>query len=358
MIRRLFLLSLIVFPLLASATTVRDLYSFRLIVENQGEAQRERAIEQAFAALLVRVSGNRGAPASEAGQALLKQASHYVRQFRYSLLPTPGFPSDDSQGPYTPLQQIHIVFDEASVNQALWQHGLPVWGKNRPATLVWLAVQEGGRRWLASPEDDLELLAPMQARAGQRGLPVMFPLLDLEDQLNISVNEVWGNFAESIRAASARYQPEAMLVGRLLRLPNGHWLGRWSLYFEGDAIMSWELEEATVAPIVEAGIDQVADELASRYAQLAGGPDEGQFLLRVAGVDNLHDFVRVERYLRSLAPVEAVQVAVVEPNQVSFRLDLRGSRAGLEKAIALSPVLIPLPDNAFAEHLLSYRLQP
>jgi len=80
--------------------------------------------------------------------------------------------------------------------------------------------------------------------------------------------------------------------------------------------------------------------------------------LRVAGVRALADFVRAERYLRSLAPVEQVQVAVVEPGQVTFRLRLRGSRGGLEKAIALSPVLEPLPDNAFAEHRLSYRLQP
>ncbi len=356
--KRLFFLFLCLFPLVAGATTVRDLYDFRLIVADQGEAERERAVRRAFADLLVRVSGDRQAPAGEAGQALLGEASRYLRQFRYSSLAMPGFPATDSQGPYTPLQQIHLVFDEEGVNRALWRQGLPVWGKNRPATLVWLAVQEGGRRWLAGSEAGEDLLAPLRQRAAWRGLPVVFPLLDLQDQIALDVNEVWGNFAESIRAASRRYRPEAILVGRLLHLPDGEWLGRWSLYFEGDEVLNWEQRGDQAAPIVVAGIDQVADELASRYAQVAGEHDAGEFLLRVAGVRALADFVRAERYLRSLAPVEQVQVAVVEPGQVTFRLRLRGSRGGLEKAIALSPVLEPLPDNAFAEHRLSYRLQP
>src|SRR5690606_25504380 len=121
-----------------------------------------------------------------------------------------------------------VEFNAARVSQALAQRNRPVWGPERPLTLLWVAFDDGfGERVLLGANDAgvaagsplAELLqttrAELAAAADERGLPIALPLLDLEDLQALTFTDVWGGFEEPIRAASARYGADSILIGRV-----------------------------------------------------------------------------------------------------------------------------------------------
>ena len=108
---------------------------------------------------------------------------------------------------------------------------MPVWGPERPLTLLWVAVDDGvGGRALLGANETTELGAPttpqmtallttvreeIVAAADERGLPIAWPLLDLEDLNAVTFTDVWGGFEDRIVAASTRYRADAVLIGRV-----------------------------------------------------------------------------------------------------------------------------------------------
>ena len=53
------------------------------------------------------------------------------------------------------------------------------------------------------------------AAADERGLPIAWPLLDLQDLNAVTCTDVWGGFEDEIVAASARYRSDAVLIGKV-----------------------------------------------------------------------------------------------------------------------------------------------
>lgn len=341
-------------PLCASAVVVDGLYEVKVPVLGQNQSEREEAVRAAFSRLLVRITGTPEVLNREVTQTLLQKAAQFVQQYRYQLVPAAS-----GNGTETETQVLNVVFDAAATDQALWANGLPVWGRTRPATLVWLAVQESETRYLLDANNPSQILGVLQERAVDRGLPLVFPLLDLEDRFRVSVSDVWANFNEPIQEASKRYDTEAVLVGRVFQDIMGGWQARWTVY-EGKNVTAWSSQGEDLEAVVGEGVDGVANELASRYANI-GGREEGALSIAVADVATVDDYVRTTRYLESLTPVEAVQVVTIEPARITYRLQLRGSQEGLAQAInlgntlALDQIDIPEPGNGLT---LAYRLLP
>lgn len=321
------------------------LYEARLGVLSQAAQERQQAIRSAFAQVLVKITGNREIAASEAGAGLVENAGQYMRQYRYE--------RDEADG----SQRIKVVFDEKVVNEALWNLRLPVWGKTRPATLAWVAVQDFSGRYLLDPNEPQPILTLMNQQAEARAIPLLLPLMDLTDQVAVSVGDVWANFGENIRTASNRYQAEAILVGRLAMDAMGQWQGRWSLY-QGEEVTTWESRGESGEALAMAAIDSVADVLAGKYAHVAATTGDDSYELMVVDVENVRDYVRLSRYLASLSSVAKMEVARIEPESVTFRLKLRGDARALDQAIALGSVLARSSLISTDERHLNYRLRP
>lgn len=348
----------------AGAAEVQDLYDARVPVIAQGESERHAAIRSAFAEVLVKVTGDQRAPSLSPLAATLDDPMKFVQQFRYRTLEAPRPEEADAGREYT--QAIHVSFDPQAVNQLLQDAGVPVWGRTRPTTLLWVAVEDQGERYLVDADSGVELPKTILQAAERRGLPVLLPLLDLVDQRRIGFTDVWGNFEDAVLGASARYETGAVLVGRLYRTPAGGWSARWSLYHDGTGD-HWRSEGAQQLEVVAAGIGGTADLLGQRYAQLLSTKDARALDIVVTEIADLDDYARTADYLRQLDPVSDVQIASVEPTQVRFRVSVRGDRDGLVRTIRFGDTLVPTgPDPGSAApseqpsgvQALTYRLLP
>lgn len=234
-------------------------------------------------------------------------------------------------------QIVLFRFDHAAVDKVLRDHGLSVWGATRPSTLAWVAVQDEGQRYLLGADSLQPVRELLSHEAKRRGLALLLPLMDLQDQQALPFADVWGGFREPILQASARYRTESVLVGRMYRTTSGEWQAQWTLLESGQT-QSWAAAGALPAEVIDEGVSGAIEVLASRYAPVVG-EQAGLLPVTIIDVRTLRDYARVTRYLKSLQQVEHVQVSRVNADQVTFELDVEGGPEAIAQTIALGNVL-------------------
>ena len=324
----------------AAAEQVAKLYEGEVPVIGQNSEARATGIQQAFAQVLVKVSGDRGLLSNPQVDGLLRRASSYVQQYRYLSL------EDSPAGVAAPEADrlLWVSFDERAVNRLLRESGVPVWGTTRPSVLIWLGEEAGASRALISLEQQTLLKNTLNRVAGSRGLPVILPLMDIEDRNALPVSDLWGGFETDIRRASARYLPDVILVGRMSQL-GAEWRGEWDLYLP-DKITRWQTRAGSKIALAEEGLQQAADALALRFApqQVTEGSD--MLRIRIHGLTRLADYVLVRDYLQSLAMIEQLDLLAASPDQLDFLAKVQGGRELLERGIQLGAVLDPMEVQA------------
>ena len=342
------LASLVVLATPAQAVVVDRLYEATVPVADQSAAAQQQGLRDALAVVLVRASGRLDAANLDA------DAARLVQQFRFEQQTV----SDPVTG--EPRQQLNLWarFDAVAVQRALVERDVPIWGRERPAVLVWLAYDDGFERDLVAPESPHGILDALTTTARLRGLPIIPPLMDLQDRAALPFSDVWGGFDDTITAASQRYRSDAILVGRVFRVDADRWGARWILYSDG-VTSHRSTDEGALDAVVADGVHWVADGFADRFSIVPDAAADGRTRVIVAGIDGIPDYASVLAYLRSLSPVAGVAVERVERDQVVFALELRGTTEQLERAIALGSRLTRAPDDFEAlTGALRYTIRP
>lgn len=330
----------------ATAIELRDLYEAEVPVADQGTDARQQALRDGLAEVLVKITGFADVQQMPELSPLLDKAASYVQQYRYAA---------GAAG----TAVLQMAFDSRMVNQALRQNELPVWGVERPLLLAWLALEQGGTRQLVSAAEGAEWIGLEQA-AHRRGLPVRLPLLDLEDQAQITAADVWGGFHEIVQQASLRYRPQGILLGRLRQAGPGRWQGHWDLQV-GAEKQSWSNEGDSADEVLRAGAEHSADVLVARFVQAqrsaVGGQASRVLELQIDDVGTLAAYARLLNYLTALNGVSGVQVTAAKAQTLRCRLDLKAEPETVLRSINLGSTLVAAPESsAYAQH--AYRLLP
>ena len=146
---------------------------------------------------------------------------------------------------------------------------------------------------------------------------------------------------DGIRERAARYNPQAVLVGRLNRSPSGGWSSRWHLEVAGRP-SAWSDSSQQLDTLSQQGIDDTADLLASRFAVARGGGNANTVSISVSGVDSLNDYARLSAYLKGLTAVVDVQARRVAGAEIDYALQLNGSIDDLTRTVSIGTVLEPI----------------
>ena len=351
MIYGLFLV-VVVFPAVSFAARVSGLYEAEVQVYSQKRSERSLAMISALAEVLAKVSGKRDAALADGVAQAVQKPDRFLQQYRYRAL------SDEDRArelataePGADPQIVLFRFDKAAVDKLLKESGLPVWGSTRPATLVWLAVEDEGRQYMVGSESSEPLREQTLQEAHRRGLAVLLPLMDLEDQAALRFTDVWGGNRESIERASRRYSTESILVGRLYRPRGGEWQAQWTLLGER-FIQSWRGFGVLPLELLDSGMAGTLDVLASRYAPAGGQQQEGLLPVTITDVRTLNDYARVTKYLMSLQQVSHVQIRRIDADRITFDLDIQGGPESFMTTVSLGNVLAafkPLPGDSGKE---------
>lgn len=332
---------MLILPIKAiNADIVSHLYEAEVPVEGQGREERSYVAREALKEVLVRISGRNAARSIAEDEILVPRPTRFVQQFRYRKFKSdeviPAAP--DGVKPYK--QKLWLRFTEKTVSKLLREQGLPVWGKNRPATLVWLVVDDQKQRVLIGNSTQHISRTHIEQEAIKKGLPFRLPLLDLADQSKLQVTDVWGNFEDTILAASQRYQTEATLVGRIYLSFNKTWQTRWTLYSAGKR-QDWDVSNSiTLRDAVREGLSVTGETLSARFTQVNDSTLNDVVMLQIKNIADLKTYNRVIKYLKGLSIIKQVQVSQVNKNDVILKINSNSGRLGIAQAIGLGHILI------------------
>lgn len=343
----LFLITVAVSPK-AWAATVSDLYSAEVYVQSQSREERETGMRSALAAVLVKLTGMRQSTVSPDLNEAFENASRFAAQYRYRELAKTVTDGSTPPAPFV----LSVGFDKKALDRLLERLGIPLWGSTRPQVLVWLAVQEaGGRRYMVEPELYPQIRDAVIERGKDRGIPIAFPLFDLDDQRGVQLSDVWGNFPDNVLRASQRYRADAVLVGRVHQDDLGRWIGRWALY-QKDGVVNWDGTGQSLAAAVGGGVEHTADTLAQRFVYASGIDGQQRVLVALVDVTDLAQYGRAINYLSGLDVVKMVQVNTVTAQHVLLDVSVNGDTNTLRQVVGLSSVLreaVDTPPNTGAE---------
>lgn len=336
-----FLLALLTQPVYA--IKVAGLYQGNVPVENESASLRRPAIKQALINVLVKLTGDRNISKNTDIAPLINQAKGFVQQFRYRQVV-------DQENPAIQAYELWVQFDEAALNEGLRSYGLSIWGSERPSILVWLVHEENNVRRLVSFEESPQYLSMLDRAAANRGISLLFPLLDLEDSSRISASDIWGGFRGPILAASDRYQANVVMTGKLVQTLPNIWESYWTIYINGQ-VMNWSSQGELAEIVLQEGVDEMVDRIASQYTNTGSTLTE-EIELLVTDIDGLDEYARALSYLESVQSVQSVQVKSVSGDKVLFELINRGGMDVFDQSIVLGKTLEAVNNS----EILTYRL--
>jgi uncharacterized protein len=327
----LLLLLVVVSPL--NADVVKGLYTALVPVEDHSEKERNRALRQGLQDVLVKLTGTLDIKNQPAVRRLVSDASQYVVAFGYKNLP------QDNAG-----QGLEIRYSESDIDGFMRQQQLPVWPARRPALLVWVVTETPGEgQKLTAREESPEVYDELDALFSARGLPVRYPLLDLQDQLTLSVEDAWGLDVDPIARASERYNASGWLMVRAYQTATLDWKSAWMLSLQDEDYFN-EVDGVKLDETLAKIANQVVDRVAAKFTYVPSNK-AGQVAVRVSNISDFSDYSSLVALLRGLSMVSDVSVVSVDKTSVEFNLAIQGDVGPMLETLALSQK-VSMPDVA------------
>lgn len=371
---RFLVLCLCLFSLNASAVNVSDLYRVSVAVDNQGDASRKQGIQRAFQQLLIKVSGSQNVLTNPTLIEASENSERYMQGFSYQ------------QDGFDEQVYLQAWFSKALVVPLIKRAQAPIWGENRPLLLNWLAIEptenmEIGRFDVARlirdaqgeiNDDNLSktdsavessaivrgervLISGQNAKLqkrfdrafSERGLPVLWPMDDLEDQTSLPFNQLWWLSADSVRVASQRYQADAILAGKLNQTSTGVWQYE-GILLHGNEKRNILTDSDSPMGALTLATGEVGQYFSDQFAiksDLMNGRSGIRVLVKK--VSSFTDYSKVLAYFKSITGVRTVEVAQVDRDNLELYLSLEGSWDKVQRIISLDNKLSMLQEKEF-----------
>ena len=336
----------------AKAVEVSDLYLVKWPVAEQSKAARWKATLAGFKEVLIRKSGSQAILQSYEVQQAYSKVTSYLQSFEYSR-------QQDEGGEFPYL--ISLYFEPRLIDIIIRDSKMPLWGSNRPVTILWIAVEEDFKRHILKDQTDIEvslgsddteqvpesqsLIKSIKENAIRRGLPVISPLMDLEDELIVSISDIWGRFPSTILQASQRYSADSVILGRVKK-DGEQWSGEFS-YLNQDTQSNFEVFAERPQQVIGQMVDKLAELLCNKYCVVEEIGQKNEVLMNVSDINNFKEFKAAENYLNALSAIKRIDLVKIDQHNVVFKLTLLGQIESLVEGIGLSQQL-QIDENAQA----------
>ncbi|GLX85622.1 hypothetical protein tloyanaT_18740 [Thalassotalea loyana] len=328
------------------AVEVTELYTGKIEVQGQSRADRDTGLQQALEQVMLKVGGNNDFASNPQISTALKSPSRYVAQFYYDRVD----------------QQTLLVaeFDENKVNQLFYDAQLPILGNIRPLLTVWLVEEHGLARNIINHSSDNVLAQKVKAFSEQRAVPMVLPLMDLEDISRVQVSDIWGRFEEPVKVASERYLAEASVIIRIsdntlveagisesqnceLPCQQSLYALDWSIVEDYQQFGS-RIQGSNPELLVEEALTAISQHIHQQYALSMN--TQNIVTIEVANVDSMSTYVAVSQFLADFSAVSDVKLRYAQGSVRRFDVSLLGSRqafmASIELVDELKQIIDPL----------------
>ena len=237
--------------------------------------------------------------------------------------------------------RLNIVFQAEAIKALLQQAGAPFWQANRPGVLVWLVEKSGDQQRMINAEVAPVFYQALNQAAKARGVPLIQPLLDLEEASQISAADVWDLSTPVINRASKRYDNGAVLVGKFSQAYDKSWFGQWMLLYKGERHVE-HYRGSELGDYFTQGSDLVADRLALDYAVAVNQVQlNNNLTIKFSGIRKPADYLALSEYLRQVPALKAIQLSHIDGEHCYFSLEGSEDVDQVRALIELNKRLVP-----------------
>jgi hypothetical protein len=300
-----------------------QLYQVELPTQNEtGNFDQAALLKQAFETVLTRATGSSQFLVDPVITHALPEVDQYVKQFSYHQRSAIE-------------KTIKVIFNENRINALLKSAKQSIWKKDRPLVLVWLSGTD--REPLLIPE--------IEKVFNKRGIPFVFPLLDLTDTTTVSDQDLLGEKVEALETAAKRYSPDVILSGDIVQ-KNGIFEARWRFINARDQ-STWDNSGATLELVLNQAADTLTLKIKGQKVSVAAAATSESeptaihhVTLTIVGNLDVQQYNKILEHLRRLPGVSEVEVAQIMPDKTLFDLVTTQSKEMLSQSISDGQMLI------------------
>lgn len=151
--------------------------------------------------------------------ALLK-INNYVEKYSYLAK------ADEKVGQHLLLR---VVFNKWAMRHLLDNANQAIWSTHRPLTMILVSVPNGSQSETLSSESQDPTIRTIKQVTFLRGLPIIFPAMDLEDQTNVAQSTSTLLSNPQLETILQRYGVDSILAGAVVDA-NGQLQAEWQLF--------------------------------------------------------------------------------------------------------------------------------
>jgi hypothetical protein len=355
------------FALVTQASVVDGIYTSVLQVKSQQSIDRQAAFNEALARVLLKASGDHSLLERQDILSRFYPAEQYVLSFSYRENPAyadylkrrseskngsgsvavlaqssgnfaeASTQQDDNDQQPTPLPFLmEVNFSGKALEQAMLAHGVPIWGTVRPSLMMWVVLEEDGRRQLLGETAAHPLSEFFVREAGHFALPVLFPQADSSDLSVLTISDLWGLFPDAINRAKDRYRADGDLMVRVYKSLDKRWVANWQLLIGGERYAaSMQVDQLHV--LARTLLGEVTALISERFAIKADQIQaDNRVRLVVTEVDSFQDYVDIQEFLEKLAPVKSQFIERIQGDALTLSIELNSSDTRFYEYLNLS----------------------
>jgi hypothetical protein len=359
---------------ISEAVEVEDLYVVTSPVKDQSKNALLSVSLSGLKQVLIRNSGTNAILNDKSVQKAYRKVKNYLQRFEYS--------KQDEVDLSTPYI-VTLYFEPRLINELIQGAQMSLWGSSRPLTALWLVVEENNERKVIkelsndyssdnhSPPGNLlaEDLSKQTAsktmflnqapsnikstekiildNAQRRGIPVLLPLMDLEDQLLVTMSDIWGVFSSSIELASTRYSADSSLFGRI-RQDGVLWIGKFG-FINQKSEVNFELNNESKEQLIVDMINKLTELLCDKYCVVEEYGEKNEMYLDINNIHSFKRFKLVESYLSSLSSVRQSELIKIDKTHIKLKITLLGKVSSLIDDINLSQKMLLVEERVKEE---------
>lgn len=326
-------------PASLMATDVANLYTAEVPIFGKSEVELEEAVRSALKLVLVKITGS-SSGAGETVSALIDGAMSFLE--RYSYL----------ESEETDLVYLSATFDQSILNSELTTLEIPIWGKERPNTLLKILVDKGlGYEYPQNEEYDF-LFEMFSELARTRGLPIKFSQNQIFERGDDGLfSPVDSELEESFHheRLEQKYPASCILFVKLKESHGDIWEASWSLSI-GDDETKFRTEGDLLDIVSFEIIDSVADRIAESFLQPIIVRKPKVVEIGVLGLTRSIEFLEVLAYLSKLDLVDKVSISSMQRKQINLIVSTLKSRRELLQSIAFGDHLKLVSESPLIYH--------
>lgn len=324
-----------------NAVEVSKLDEANVPVSSRAVAERDKALKSALEQVIIKNTGTARSLDNSLIQSQLSNPDTLLSQY--------GYIEQNGQLLLT------ASFEHRRIVALLRQAQLPVWGTQRPLTLFWVAMPGDGDTMILGDSSALAERKIFSDFSYARGIPVLLPILDLDELMGINPNDIKGMFADIVASVSGRYQADFLALVAIDAAGN-QVRYRLNLYTKATIdsltppLFSYNGTAENSAQAITAMMAALGEYYFTKYAIADTGTQLGASVTFV-NIQKMAQLVEVEKYLKQLSAIKNATLTHIQGNTVTFSLDLFGSETDLQRLLSLEPrisVVAPVSAGEFS----------